>query len=51
MSGLALVGITGLGDLQVSQIGADVELRVDAGTFVLVQNTTLAQMDAADFIF
>ncbi len=51
LSGLAAAGITGVGDLAITQVGADVHIALDAGSSVTLANTLLGDIDGADFIF
>jgi len=44
-------GFTGIGDLTLTQIGADLELRVNARDAVVLENTDFADIDGSDFIF
>jgi len=48
---ISAFGFSSLGDFGVAQVGTDVLISLGSGSELLVQNATLAALDASDFIF
>ncbi|KUF10436.1 calcium-binding protein [Pseudoponticoccus marisrubri] len=51
LTGLAGAGITGFGDLTVTQVGANVVIDLDANNDLTLLNMSAGDLDASDFLF